>query len=112
MKNDRENVVADKDEALLTEEPISDESTADDGKTEYVEFVGSDPAHGTEFYGAKGTHSIDRKHMKDYHDVDLGTKEVVWSRGKNGRFLVPTSELTPEVVAVLEKDPMFKVVSI
>jgi hypothetical protein len=80
-------------------------------KVEYLEFVGSEP-YGTEFYGQTGTHSITDKHMKEYHDVPLGKKEVVWSRGKNGRFLVPTADLNPDAVTVLADDPMFKVVTV
>jgi hypothetical protein len=73
-------------------------------KTEYIEFVGDAP-HGTEFHAS---HSITSKHMKDYHDVDLGKKEVVWARGTNGRFLVPVADITPEAAEILVADPMFR----
>ncbi len=98
------------DEAVFLEETV--EKNEEETTNEYLEFVGTDPIHGTEFYGANGTHSLTQKHMKEYHDVDLGKKEVVWKRGSNGRFLVPVSDLTPEAVEVLAQDPMFKKVSI
>lgn len=94
------------------EDAVEGEPEGGTGKTDYVEFLGTDPSVGTEFYGQHGTHSITRAHMKDTHDVDLGVKEVVWKRGKNGRFLVPASDLTSEVVDILIADPMFKLVSI
>lgn len=81
-------------------------------KTEYLEFLGTDPQFGTEFYGETGTHSITAKHLREVADVDLGVKEAVWKRGRNGRFLVPTSDLTPEAVDHLSHDAMFKVVSL
>lgn len=76
--------------------------------TEYVEFIGW-PPYGTEFSGG---HSIDRKHMKDVHDIDLGAKEVSWTKGANGRFLVKSADLNEATLAYLKTDPAFKVVSI
>jgi hypothetical protein len=79
---------------------------------DYIEFLGLEP-YGTEFYkGEHGTHSIERKHMKDYHDIDLGKKEVVWRKGTNGRMLVPVTDLNDETVAYLVTDPMFKRVTL
>lgn len=80
-------------------------------QTEYIEFVGQEP-HGTEFYGRLGTHSISAKHMKEFHDTELGKKDIVWTRGSNGRFLVPVTDMTPEAAEILARDPMFKRVSI
>jgi hypothetical protein len=74
---------------------------------EFVEFVGW-PPYGTQFSGG---HSIDRKHMKDVHDIDLGAKEVSWTKGANGRFLVPTSQFNDATLAYLKTDPAFRVVS-
>lgn len=85
-----------------------EQASAEEVKTEYIEFVGM-PPYGTEF---TSQHSVDRKHMKDYHDLDLGAKEVVWTKGKNGRFLVPVSDMTPEAAGYFESDPMFKRVSL
>lgn len=81
-------------------------------KTEYLEFLGTNPEFGTEFYGDTGTHVITAKHLREAADVELGVKEAVWKRGRNGRFLVPTSDLTPEAVDHLSHDAMFKVVSL
>lgn len=96
-----------------TTDIVEDEVTAEptEEKVDYIEFVGQQP-HGTEFYGANGTHTVTRSHLKEYHDVDLGAKEVVWKRGANGRFLVPVNDISPEAVAVLEKDPLFKRVTL
>lgn len=82
-------------------------------ETDYIEFVGDNPKYGVEFYnGPSGTHSLTAKHMKEYHDIDLGKKEVVWTKGKNGRMLVPVSDITPEAADVLAEDPMFKRVTL
>lgn len=81
-------------------------------KTEYLEFLGTDSVHGTEFYGDTGTHAITNAHMKKYHDVELGVKEAVWKRGSNGRFLVPTKDLNPAAIEILVADPMFKLVTL
>lgn len=84
------------------------EAPAQPEKTEYIEFVGQ-PPYGTEFYnGEFGTHTVYAKEFKAYHDLDLGKKEVVWRKGKNGRMLVPVSDITPEAAEYLESDPMFK----
>jgi hypothetical protein len=92
-------------------EAINDSLVGEDSKAtdtqEFIEFVGQEP-YGTEFYGLKGTHSIDKKHMKDQHDVDLGAKEIVWKRGSNGRFLVPVSDMSLEAAEALVADPLFK----
>lgn len=97
----------------LAEQDMAEEVTVEakpeaKQKTEYIEFVG-DAVHGTEFIGQ---HSVDAKHMKEYHDTDLGKKEVVWTKGRNGRYLVKASDITPEAAEVLENDPMFKRVSL
>jgi hypothetical protein len=80
--------------------------------TEYLEFLGTDKVHGTEFYGETGTHAISNAHMKATHDVELGVKEAVWKRGPNRRFLVPTADLNPAAVEILAADPMFKLVTL
>lgn len=77
-------------------------------KVVYVEFLGM-PPYGTEF---TSSHGIDAEHMREYHDVDLGIEEVKWTRGKNGRFLVPADQMTSEAVEVLDNDPMFQVVEL
>lgn len=101
----------------MTDEPQNTEETREDfearqaaeaQKTEYVEFVGW-PPFGTEFISE---HSITAKHMKEVHDIDLGKKEVVWRKGTNGRFLVPTKDISPDTVAYLKTDPAFKIVSL
>lgn len=103
----------------MTDEPINTEETREDfearmaaeqepASQEYIEFVGQAP-YGTEF---TSQHSVGRKHMKEYHDVDLGAKEVVWTKGANGRFLVPVGDMSPEAAAVLENDPIFRRVTV
>ena len=84
------------------------EAQAEPAKTTYVEFVGS-PPYGTEFVN---DHSVDKAHMRQYHDVDLGAEVVKWTKGKNGRFLVPADQMTPEAAKVLDNDPMFQVVEL
>jgi hypothetical protein len=96
-------------EAVPTE--VQAEAVPND-KVEYLEFLGTDSQFGTEFYGETGTHSVTAKHLKEAADVDLGMKEAVWRKGRNGRFLVKTSDLTPEAVEHLATDPMFRVVSL
>lgn len=93
-------------------EVLAEEAPVQDDKVEYLEFLGTDPQLGTEFYGATGTHSVSAKHLREVADIELGVKEAVWQRQKNGRFLVPTADLTPEAVEYLMQDPMFKVVSL
>jgi hypothetical protein len=93
------------------EEVPADEPVAED-KPEYIEFLGTDPRYGTEFYGVNGSHTIGRTHMKDQHDIDLGTKELVWKAGKDGRFLVPVADMSPEAAEHLANDPMFKRVTL
>ena len=101
------------DKAQGTEVPAA-EATAEPEKTEYLEFLGTDPSgHGTEFYKDNGgTHTISNAQMKAAYDVELGVKEAVWKRGSNGRFLVPTADLNPKAVEILAKDPMFKLVEL
>lgn len=106
--SDRKDVLPEADPAVAADEAAMAE---DSGKTSYIEFVGQEP-HGTEFYGSAGTHTITRKDIKDAWDLDLGTKEVVWRKGSNGRFLVPESSLPTEVADRLAADPMFKRVDI
>lgn len=99
--------------APLPEETVQPEETVDEPvpAQEFLEFVGT-PPYGTEFYsGEFGTHVVTAKQLKDAYDVDLGKKEVVWRKDKNGRMLVSTEGLTPEAVEALANDQMFKVVS-
>jgi hypothetical protein len=102
------------DEAQNIDEAPADEAQGDEqGETEYLEFLGTNPeTHGTEFYRDGGTHTISRAHMKAIHGVDLGVKEAVWKRGSNGRFLVPVADLGPEAGEILAADPMFKRVTL
>lgn len=103
---DPDSVVATPDAEAVAEEPA---------KVEYLEFLGTDAAFGTDFYtkevGGVG-HTISNAHMKKYHDIELGVKEAAWKRGNNGRFLFPTADLNPAAVEVLAKDGMFKVVTL
>lgn len=98
----------------LVEDPETNEEQAEQAeqaepaRDEYIEFVGQ-PPYGTEFIGS---HTVDRQHMKEYHDVALGPKEVVWTKGKNGRYLVSVADMTPEAAAVLEADPLFRRVTL
>lgn len=96
------------DREEMAAESLPEAEAPEGTETEYIEFVGQ-PPYGTEF---TASHSVTRQHMKDYHDVALGPKEVVWQKGKNGRYLVKASEMTPEAAEVLEADPMFKRVTL
>lgn len=104
MSDVQDNTLPEADPEVAADE----QETTEPAKEEYIEFVGL-PPFGTEF---THQHSVDRKHMKDYHDIDLGAKEVVWTKGSNGRFLVPVSEMTPEAAKYFESDPMFKRVTL
>lgn len=81
---------------------------AEEAKTEYVEFVGTDPNYGTEFHEK---HAVSRAHLKKYHDLTT-PKDLEWTKGSNGRFLVPVADMTPEVAELLANDPMFKRVTL
>jgi hypothetical protein len=105
---DEAEVLADEEQAPA--EPAEQEAAPE--KTEYLEFLGTDPAHGTEFYKDSGTHTVSDAHMKSVHDVSLGKREAVWKRGRNGRFLVATADLNPAAVEILAADPMFKLVEL
>lgn len=84
-----------------------DEVSAD--KTEYIEFLGTDPStHGTKFSVG---HGVSKAHFKKYHDV-VTPKDLEWTKGSNGRFLVPVSDMSPEAAEVLVNDPMFKRVTL
>jgi len=101
----------DADESVAPDE-LAPEEPEEPAKTEYIEFVGQEP-YGTEFYrGEHGTHTVFAKDFKEYHDLELGKKEVVWRKGKNGRMLVPVTDITPEAAEYLESDPMFKRVTL
>jgi hypothetical protein len=91
-----------------TQETSATEVATDtSGKTEYVEFVGWQP-YGTQF---TGVHTIGRKHMADVHDIKT-TKDLTWTKGANGRFLLKTADVDPAVLDYLKTDPAFKVVTI
>jgi hypothetical protein len=77
----------------------------DQQQTEYVEFIGW-PPNGAEFISK---HIVPAKHMEDVHDVKT-TKDLVWTKGANGRMLLPTADVDPKVLAYLKTDPAFKVV--
>ena len=109
MSDDRNEVLPEADpEVRADEEAALEEPQAEPQGTEYIEFVGQQP-YGTEF---TTSHTVSRKDLKDAYDIDLGTKEVVWTKGRNGRFLVKASDMSPEAVEVLENDPMFKRVTL
>jgi hypothetical protein len=94
-----EQEVARDEKAAVEEEPEA---------TEYIEFVGTDPQYGTTFHTS---HSVSKAHFKKFHDLTV-PKDLVWTRGANGRFLVPVSDMTPEAAEVLVNDPMFKRVTV
>lgn len=105
-----------KDQMKAVPEPDTEANLSAEEKpdaTEYIEFVGDKP-HGTEFYKVEGgTHSITAAHMKQYHDVELGAKEIVWrKKTEKGRMLVPVSDMTPEAAEIIAADPMFKRVTL
>lgn len=85
-----------------------EESAAEPQTDEYVEFIGW-PPYGTEF---TSLHTISADHMREVHNIELGTEEAVWRKGSNGRFLVPTSSLSREAVAYLKTDAAFQVVNL
>lgn len=97
-----------KDVELPADDKVEANPEREDTKTEYIEFFGLDPRYGTEFHSE---HSITRAHFKKYHDLTT-PKDLVWTKGSNGRFLVPTADMTPEVAEVLAKDPAFKRVTV
>jgi hypothetical protein len=103
--------VSDERDSVVPDEDLVEKEAPAATTTEYLEFVGQEP-YGTEFYGQTGTHTVTKAHMKEHHDVDLGTKEVVWKRGPNGRFLVPVADITPEAAEVLSNDPLFRRVTL
>lgn len=93
-------------------EAAEEEVPAEPDKVEYIEFVGQ-PPYGTEFYnGEHGTHTISAAHLKQYHDLVLGKKEVVWRKRADGKMLVPVSDIPAEVADLLASDPMFKRVTL
>lgn len=82
--------------------------TAQEGaKIEYLEYVGEKP-YGTEFIHQ---HTVTRKQLKDYRDVTTD-KDLSWTKGKNGRMLVPISDMSPEAAEALEADPVFRRVTL
>lgn len=102
----REEQEVARDEAAvpeLTEDAPAPEEEPEPDKTEYLEFVGTQP-YGTEFTIG---HSVSKAHLKKYHDV-VTPKDLEWTKGSNGRFLVPISDISPEAVEVLVNDPQFK----
>lgn len=96
------------DEAVPSDSKVPVEAEPDTTKTEYIEFVGTDPKHGTEFHTS---HSVSKAHFKKFHDVTTD-KDLEWTKGPNGRFLVPVSDMSPEAAEVLVNDPMFKRVTL
>jgi hypothetical protein len=88
-------------------EVVPDDEPA--GTTDYIEFLGTDPAtYGTKFHTS---HAVSKMHFKKYHDVTT-PKDLTWEKGANGRFLVPVSDMSPEAAEVLDNDPMFKRVTL
>lgn len=94
---------------------INDEKTEVDmvaadpesAKVEYIEYLG-DPTYGTEFTVG---HEVSRKHLREHHDVST-PKDLTWTKGKNGRFLVKVEDMSPEAAELLENDPAFKRVTL
>lgn len=85
------------------------EESSEPDKVEYIEFLGTDPGlHGTTLHTS---HSVSKAHFKQYHDV-VTDKDLTWTKGSNGRFLVPVGDMSPEAAEVLAKDPMFKRVKV
>jgi hypothetical protein len=76
--------------------------------TEYIEFVGTDPAYGTEFHEK---HSVSRAHFKKYHDVTT-PKDLEWTKRADGKMVVPVADMSPEAAEILANDPMFKKVTL
>jgi hypothetical protein len=99
-----EDAVVERDEAPMPETAVSE---PEQDKTEYIEFVG-EPPYGTEFSAG---HSVSRKHFKEYHDITT-TKDLEWTKGKNGRFLVPVADMSPEAAEHLVDQTMFRKVTL
>ena len=105
-------------ERIDGEEGVADEPEAEPEpeKVEYIEFLGTDPKFGTEFYapGVVG-HTVTRKDLKDAWGITI-PKDIEWTKlaggPHRGRMLVPVSDLTPEAADGLANDPMFKRVSL
>lgn len=96
------------DEAAM---PQTAEAEPEPEKTEYIEFVGTEP-YGTEFIGE---HTVTRRQLREAWGVTI-PKDLKWTKtqgGPNaGRMLVPVSDMTPEAAEGFDKDPMFKLVSL
>ena len=82
-----------------------------ESKTQYVEFVGSEP-FGTEF---TSEHTVTRKQLRDAWDVST-PKDLRWTKAQSGprkgRMLVPASDMSPEALEGFTNDPMFRVVEL
>ncbi len=120
LPEEEREIVADEQaaEQIDEEHEAVTEEDEEPAKTEYLEFLGTDPrGFGTEFY-AEGVvgHTVTRKHLKDVHDVTTQDKDLAWTKaaaGKHkGRMLVPVADVSPEALDILENDPMFKRVSL
>lgn len=90
----------------------SEEQAPESEETEYIEFLGTDPQHGTTFYG---THTVSKKYLKDAWGVDT-PKDLTWAKQEGGpragRMLVPVSDMSPEAAEGLAKDRMFRRVTL
>lgn len=97
----------DLDERASTEEPA---------KTKFVEFVGTDPRFGVEFYpeGRVG-HTVLPRDVKDAWGVEI-PKKIEWTKAAGGphkgRMLAPAEGLSDEALESFNNDPMFKVVEL
>lgn len=104
VKAEEQEIAA--DEKAIPE--MSQPAANDEPETkDYIEFVGW-PPYGTEFTIA---HNVPRKHMADVHDIKT-TKDLVWTKGANGRMLLAEDDMDPAVVDYLITDPAFKRVTL
>lgn len=88
------------------------EQPEEEPKTEYIEFVGTDPQYGVEFHSE---HTVTRKQLRDAWGVET-SKDLKWTKQDGGplkgRMLVPVADMSPEAAEGLANDPMFKRVTL
>ena len=110
MTYDR-NEVPEADPEVRADEQAGLEPEQEEGKTQYVEFVGSEP-FGTEF---TSEHTVTRKQLRDAWDVST-PKDLRWTKAQSGprkgRMLVQASDMSPEALEGFTNDPMFRVVEL
>lgn len=116
MSDVSNEVAAEENEVLADEqaalEELTPEAAEEDSSTEYIEFLGTDPKHGTEF---TAEHTVTRKQLWDAWDVTT-PKDLRWTKlegGPNkGRMLVPVADMSSEAAEGLANDPMFRRVTL